>query len=137
MVGKFFHHSIYLAGKEWKSVEHYYQAQKFAGTELEEAIRSASSAAEAKEISRFNRNKRVKNWNSVKLDVMYKALRAKFTQHEDLKKLLLSTGEEHVVEKTTDDSFWGSGFSGEGRNMIGILLMRLRKELMDKENGKK
>ena len=34
---------VNLAGKQWPTSEHYFQAQKFAGTEHEEAIRVAKS----------------------------------------------------------------------------------------------
>jgi N-glycosidase YbiA len=37
-------HPIRLAGKTWPTSEHYFQAQKFAGTDHEEAIRRARSA---------------------------------------------------------------------------------------------
>lgn len=60
---------------------------------------------------------------------MHAALRAKFTQHADLAALLLSTGSAKLVEHTTNDSFWGDGGNGRGRNMLGQLLMRVRDDL--------
>jgi ribA/ribD-fused uncharacterized protein len=38
-----------LNGKEWPTVEHYFQAQKFAGTIHEERIRLMKKASEAKD----------------------------------------------------------------------------------------
>lgn len=60
---------------------------------------------------------------------MRKAVRAKFQQYGELSELLLSTGEENIVEHTTNDSDWGDGGDGSGRNMLGRILMEVRVEL--------
>jgi len=60
---------------------------------------------------------------------MRDALCAKFTQHDDLRRLLLSTGDAKLVEHTERDDFWGNGGDGSGANMLGRLLMELRDEL--------
>lgn len=57
------------------------------------------------------------------------ALRAKFTQHQFLHDLLLSTGDRKLVEHTDKDSFWGDGGDGRGQNKLGHMLMELRQEL--------
>jgi len=61
-------------------------------------------------------------------EIMLGALRAKFGQHEDLKRLLLGTGERKIVEHTKYDRYWGDGGDGSGRNRLGELLMQLRAE---------
>ena len=66
------------------------------------------------------------DWDSAKLHVMYKALLAKFIQHERLRQLLLSTGDRKLVEHTFNDSFWGDGGTGSGLNHLGKLLERVR-----------
>ena len=70
---------------------------------------------------------------------MYKALVAKFTQHEDLKEQLLETGEKILVEHTKKDNYWGDGGDGGndtvGKNMLGKLLVRVRNELRDGKIG--
>ena len=58
--------------------------------------------------------------------------KAKFTQHPKLKKVLLDTGDRKIVEHTKRDSYWGDGGDGSGKNMLGILLMKLRSELTEK-----
>ena len=72
------------------------------------------------------------DWSKVKYDRMYNVLFAKFTQHEDLRALLLSTGNKRLVEKATVDNLvnrtWGE-VNGKGKNMLGVLLMKLRVEL--------
>jgi predicted NAD-dependent protein-ADP-ribosyltransferase YbiA (DUF1768 family) len=46
--------------------------------------------------------------------------------------LLISTGNKTLVERADNDSYWGDGKDGNGRNRLGELLMQLRTEL--KEN---
>lgn len=71
-------------------------------------------------------------WSTNKLDRMRGVLRAKFTQHPDLKELLLGTGDARLVESATVDNevnrFWGE-VNGVGKNTLGIMLLELRSEL--------
>ena len=66
---------------------------------------------------------------TVKVEVMRTAVRSKFTQHENLRALLLSTGDAKLLEHTENDSYWGDGGDGSGKNMLGKILMRVRDEL--------
>lgn len=70
-----------------------------------------------------------RDWESVKDSVMREAVLAKFTQHEELRELLLGTGDSKLVEHTVNDSYWGDGGDGTGKNMLGIILMEIRKSL--------
>ena len=74
------------------------------------------------------------DWESVKEDVMYKALQAKFSQHEKLRQLLLGTGERELIEHSPHDSYWGDGGNGTGKNRLGVLLLKLRKEMKAKKD---
>ncbi len=125
----FSRHSIKLGGKHWKTSEHYFQAQKFVGTSLEEKVRKASNPAEAARIGRDHKNPLRKDWEAVKDNVMREAVYAKFSQHEALRKTLLSTSDERLVEHTENDSYWGDGGDGSGRNMLGQILMEVRERL--------
>jgi predicted NAD-dependent protein-ADP-ribosyltransferase YbiA (DUF1768 family) len=69
------------------------------------------------------------DWNNIKDDVMLKALAAKFVQNPKLAKVLLSTGQSHLVEHTSRDSYWGDGGDGSGLNKLGLLLMKIRSTL--------
>ena len=60
---------------------------------------------------------------------MGEVLRAKFTQHPQLRSLLLSTGDAELVEHTANDNYWADGGDGSGKNRLGQLLMELRSEL--------
>lgn len=70
-----------------------------------------------------------RDWESVKDQVMLEVVRAKFTQHEDLKAILLATGDAKLVEHTANDSYWGDGGDGSGKNRLGQILMQVREEL--------
>ncbi|MBE9014261.1 NADAR family protein [Pseudanabaenaceae cyanobacterium LEGE 13415] len=122
----FARYSIDIHGKTWATSEHYFQAQKFPGTPHEEEIRQAKSPREAAEMGRDRSRPLRPDWEAVKDDVMREALYAKFTQHADLKEKLLATGDAVLVEHTRNDSYWGDGGDGSGRNMLGKLLMELR-----------
>jgi ribA/ribD-fused uncharacterized protein len=127
----FYQSHIQIDNERWTTAENYFQAQKYIGTPLYEAIRESQYARDAFTISRSPQGSRWrrKDWEEVKVDVMRVALYAKFTQNPDLNALLLGTGERMIVEHTSNDSFWGDGGNGQGRNMLGTLLMELRAEL--------
>lgn len=75
------------------------------------------------------------NWAGIKFARMRNVLLAKFSQHEDLRELLLSTGNARLVEAGTVDNAvnrtWGE-VNGKGQNMLGVLLMEVRDELRAK-----
>ncbi|MCL4303963.1 MAG: NADAR family protein [Anaerolineae bacterium] len=113
----------------WPTVEHYYQAQKFAGTEHEQLIRLAASPALAAHLGRDRTRPLRPDWPDVRLEVMREALRAKFSQHSRLRRQLLATGSARLVERTRRDAYWGDGGDGRGQNHLGRLLMQLRDQL--------
>jgi hypothetical protein len=120
---------IKLQGKVWPTSEHYFQAQKFAGTGHAEAIRKTRSPMIAARMGRDRKKPLRRDWEAVKDNIMREAVRAKFTQHPELLKLLLATGDALLVEHTTNDSYWGDGGDGSGKNMLGQILMQVRDEL--------
>lgn len=120
---------IELKGKTWPTSEHYFQAQKFAGTDHEEAIRLERSPMIAARMGRDRKRPLRADWESMKDDLMREAVRAKFEQHPEILEVLLSTGEAEIVERTKNDSYWGDGGDGSGRNMLGRILMEVRAEL--------
>ena len=122
---------IRLKNRTWPTTEHYFQAQKFAGTDdaHAEAIRKAGSPMIAARMGRDRKKKLRRDWESVKVSVMREALLAKFEQHPQLRDLLLSTADAKLVEHTERDDYWGDGGDGSGRNMLGQLLMELRRTL--------
>jgi ribA/ribD-fused uncharacterized protein len=122
-----------LKDKSWPTVEHYFQAQKFPGTEYEETIREAKSPMIAKRLGRSRKQPLREDWESVKDAVMREAVLAKFEQHKDLRAILLGTGDAVLVEHTSNDSYWGDGGDGSGKNRLGKILMSVREELRQRE----
>jgi ribA/ribD-fused uncharacterized protein len=128
----FSRHHIYLKNTVWKTSEHYFQAQKFAGTEFEEKVRIAQSPKEAANLGRNRKFPLRKDWEEVKDEIMREVLKAKFTQNKELRKILIETGDAILVEHTATDNYWGNGGDGSGKNMLGKLLMEVREELKNK-----
>jgi ribA/ribD-fused uncharacterized protein len=120
---------IVLKGRKWPTTEHYFQAQKFPGTEHEESIRRLKSPMIAARAGRDRKKPLRQDWELVKDAIMTEAVRAKFTQHPWLRDLLLSTGETHLIEHTRNDRYWGDGGDGTGKNKLGLILMEIRAEL--------
>lgn len=121
-------HPIELGGETWATSEHYFQAMKFEDPELRARIRDAPGPGEAARMGRRFPGLRA-DWEAAKDDVMRAALRAKFTQHDRLRRLLLGTGDAELVEHTRNDVYWADGGDGSGLNRLGLLLMELREEL--------
>ena len=122
---------IELDGKRWPTSEHYFQAQKFKETSHQEEIRKESSPMRAARMGRERKRPLRKDWESVKDAIMRQAVLAKFTQHAELRELLLSTGESRLVEHTTNDAYWGDGGDGSGKNRLGQILMEIRRTLRE------
>ncbi|CAL6355032.1 unnamed protein product [Bathycoccus prasinos] len=131
-------HAVDIDGENWLTSESYYQAQKFDdshpdGVKIKNAILKANSPEKASRIGRSKQRERPdlvkKDWNSIKIHVMDRVLRAKFTQHRSAQSLLLSTGQKRLVEDSPVDNVWGSGRKNDGKNLLGVALMKLRDEL--------
>ncbi len=120
---------IRLRNKVWPTAEHYFQAMKFKEGRDQEQIRRANTPMLAARMGRDRRRKLRRDWESAKVGVMREALMAKFTQHEELRALLLSTGDAKLIEHTENDAYWGDGGDGKGCNMLGRLLMEVRQRL--------
>ena len=126
-----FHWSPFLLeGKTWPTVEHYFQAQKFpADPVLQEKVRAAKTALGAKRLGRTKTAAFRTDWETIKDEVMYTGIKAKFQQNPDLAAVLLETGSAWLIEKAPRDSYWGSGPNGCGKNKTGHIIMRVRQDL--------
>lgn len=132
----FSRHPFELDGKRWPTSEHYFQAQKFAGTPHEEQVRRAKTPKEAARLGRDRSLPLRRDWESVKDDVMRRAVLRKFEMHDDIRAILLSTGEEELIENAPNDYYWGCGSDGSGKNRLGQILMEVRAILRDRETAK-
>lgn len=125
---------IQYEGRVYPSVEHAYQAAKTLDDDLRAEIMRVRSAGEAKRLGR--RLKLRPDWKSIKREVMYQLVKAKFSGNYNLKRTLLATGDRHLEEGNKwHDNYWGvcSCGCGEGRNELGKIIMRVRSELESEE----
>lgn len=125
----FSQHGFQIDGQYWKTVEHYFQAMKFVDTEYADKVREARNPRDAKKLGRRRDWPLRKDWEAVKDDVMRVAVLEKFRTHDDLRELLLATGDADIVENAPSDYYWGCGADGSGKNMLGKILMEVRDQL--------
>lgn len=122
---------ITIDGITYKTSEYYFQAMKFPDyPELQEKIKAMDKASDTKKFALEHRDKMRKDWFSVSMDIMKKAVLAKFEQNKDAQKLLLSTGDKILVENNPNDSFWAAGADGNGTNHTGLIIMEVRTKLL-------
>ncbi len=124
-------HPFELDGQSWPTSEHYFQAQKFEDEAYREQIRTANSPMIAARLGRSRAVPLRADWERVKDEVMLRAVRRKFESHAEIRALLLSTGDEHLIENAPNDSYWGCGKNGTGQNKLGQILMQVRGELSE------
>nr|CAG8489919.1 1512_t:CDS:2 [Entrophospora candida] len=119
--------------KSWPTSEHLFQAAKFQNTRREicDLIRKCYKPRDAFNMARRYQQFTDPNWHEINVNVMEWVVKKKFEQHPILAKRLLETGDKILVEHTELDRFWGDGGDGTGSNMLGIILMNVRKELRD------
>jgi ribA/ribD-fused uncharacterized protein len=118
------------------------KATFFNDTETAELIMLTSHPKEQKQLGRRVKNFDVNEWSKVNLGFVYKGNLEKFTQNEDLKAQLLSTGNKLLVEASPYDQIWGIGMGEEergidnpinwkGQNLLGWAITLVKQELQN------
>lgn len=126
-LSNFYTAEVKLDGSDYPTVEHAFQAAKTDCDAERYAIRIAKTANEAKKLGQDVALRR--NWEAVKVKVMYNLLKQKFAVGTDLAERLLATGDAKLIEGNWwNDKFWGV-CRGKGKNQLGRLLMKIREEL--------
>ena len=112
-------------GVKYPSVENAYQAAKT----LDIVARKPFESCTAGESKRFGRRLIIrKDWDQIKLDVMFSLCKQKFNQ-EPYRTWLLATGDQEIQEGNKwNDIFWGV-CRGVGLNNLGQIIMAIRKDL--------
>lgn len=129
-LSNFYEAPVEYGGLRYRSNEAAFQAQK-CRTEEEKQAFADLPPNKAKKLGRQVQLR--PDWERVKVGIMEDIVRAKFTQNEVLRQLLLATGDAELEEGNTwNDTFWGTHLSnGRGENHLGRILMQVRKELQD------
>ncbi len=122
-------HGFMLDDLYWATSEHYFQAQKFIGTPHLEKVRQMKTPKDAANLGRDRTLPLRADWNQVKDGVMHQAVLQKFRTHADIREILLSTGDDLLVENSPIDYYWGCGKDGTGKNQLGQTLMAVREIL--------
>ncbi|MBD3226909.1 MAG: DUF1768 domain-containing protein [Candidatus Lokiarchaeota archaeon] len=130
-LSNFYPCEIEYNGIKYTTLEHAYQASKTLNNESRKKIAEKKTPALAKKMGR--RVPLRKNWEEIKLKIMEKLVRIKFSTHPDLKSKLLDTGDAELIEGNNwGDNYWGV-YNGKGENHLGKILMKIREELQNKE----
>ena len=111
----------------YRSVEHAYQACKTIIKKEREVIVAAKDGYEAKRLAKSITIR--PDWEEIKEKVMLKALRRKFLCGSEFGYKLIRISEPIVEENTWGDIYWGV-CNGIGENRLGVLLTRVRKEII-------
>ena len=147
-LSNFYPSEIIHDGIRYPTNEHYYVAMKvndpqtikiddeLVTLDVKECRKYISKIRTSGDVKRFGR-KQIKvreDWDDVKLSVMEYGVRYKFTKHEDLKNMLLDTGDKELVEGNHwHDTYWGvcecPKCGNRGENNLGKTLMMIRDEI--------
>ncbi len=130
-LSNFYGSTVEYEGVKYPTVEHAFQAAKT----LDPAQRAEIAAARTPGVAKRMGRKVVlrDGWNAMRNDVMEALVRDKFTRHPLLRRQLLDTGDQDLIEGNWwGDTYWGV-CRGVGENHLGQILVKIRKELRDGE----
>lgn len=127
----------------FSSMEQYMMYKKavcFRDKDTAEKILATNDVAEIKALGRLVADYNESYWNGVRQIVVFEGLIAKFSQNEDLKKLLKATENAILAECAVKDRIWGIGLSmkdperfeidkWKGQNLLGYALVMVRERL--------
>ena len=132
-LSNFFEVSIYYDGLVFRSAENAYQASKTDSRAIQESFQDI----DPREAKKRGRHLVLRDgWDAARLDYMSEIVHAKFTQHKDLRRRLLATGIEELIEGNTwHDNFYGvcecggekpGCDAGHAQNWLGRILVAER-----------
>lgn len=130
-------------GISFSSMEQYMmykKAELFCDNEIKNEIMSISDVAKIKALGRKVGNYNNTVWNGMRQIIIYNGLYAKYSQNEDLKKMLLDTGDIILAECAVQDKIWATGISMKdddrfnmykwsGQSLLGFATMLVRERL--------
>lgn len=130
-------------GVSFSSMEQYmmyYKAVCFGDKKIAARIMETDDVAVIKELGKQVSGYDDNLWNGIRQIVVYRGLYEKFSQNEDLRRLLLATEGAVPAECAVKDRIWGIGLSmydpdrfdrtkWKGQNLLGYTLMMVREIL--------
>ena len=127
-LSNFFKCQVEFEGMNFSNVEAAFQAAKCLDMKERERF-FGLSGGQAKRLGR--RVELRSDWEEVKIDIMRRVLKSKFTQNPELREKLIATGDTELIEGNNwGDTFYGV-CRGVGENHLGKILMEIRAELMN------
>lgn len=118
--------SVVLDGETYITTEHAYQAAKTLDITERNEIRQCKTPGMAKKLGKYLTVR--DDWDDIKISVMTDLLEQKFSKPE-FYQLLISTGDNEIVEGNSwNDYFWGV-CDGIGSNHLGKIIMDIREKL--------
>jgi len=135
MFSNFYSVNILYESIDYPTVEHAFVAAKSMDMLFRRRV-SQIPVKQAGKAKRMGRKCKLReNWDLMKVSVMKRLLIQKFT-HDKFRNLLLSTGQQELIEGNYwHDNFWGDCYCKKctsiiGKNMLGKLLMEVRDEVV-------
>ena len=128
-LSNFYRMKFQWQGRTYHSVEQAFQHEKATrhrNTHVAEKILNAKHAGIANKIGHDIQIHPL--WDREKEGIMYHMLREKKTQNKEFRDALLRSGDKKIV-CDIPDRFWGIGKDENGRNVLGLMLMDIRKEI--------
>jgi ribA/ribD-fused uncharacterized protein len=130
-LSNFYPSEVYYEGCWYPTVEHAFQAAKTLDESVRKEISLLRTPGQAKRRGRLITLR--PDWEFVKIGVMYGLVHFKFERTWSLRNKLAGTDRLPLIEGNTwDDRFWGMVWDYDrwrGKNWLGRILMKVRKEL--------
>jgi ribA/ribD-fused uncharacterized protein len=130
-------------GQRYTSAEQYMMSEKaklFNDVSAKETILKTHNPKICKSLGRKVKGFDEKKWKDNREQIVFNASIFKYGQNQELKDILLSTKDKHIVEASPYDKIWGIGMREshkdatnplrwKGLNLLGNALMRTREVL--------
>lgn len=142
---QWFHAPFEHDGSRYPTAEHWMMASKarlFGDDEALEAILTAGSPAQAKQLGRTVRGFDENTWVAERFSIVVEGNVHKFSSTPPLREYLLGTKRRVLVEASPADRIWGTGLAVDhehaerpdkwrGLNLLGFALMKARARLLE------